>query len=370
MDLSDKLRFLTGATDEYAPIDPSRGDTAQDSEHEISIPSDGLPEELSIDRYLRLDRGKVPKRKSTIFDDFDDEDDSPRSHVPAKIKSEKLYHKLTKRMSEDMIDDFEDFLSDDTIFEGDGSDELRNGLISLGRKYARSTSTDADTAEVEKAFAGSEEKLKDIYDDITRDIVRIGQDLDQMRSVSRARNYKAISELTSSKTSLHQARISAVREMNSIKKARFDMKMKEKAASVGGDGNADISPSTIKSLFGSGRSQLMASTGGYAAVSGRKLDDASNYGMTDEEIDAKYFADDEDDDSESSRYLEYEHLDPRYELMVDDLGTPVEIRAVDRDGNVLPDYPIPSMEGLHFEINKTTGDATDDLHRTYKVVTL
>lgn len=384
MDLERKLRFLTGEDSEYDPLPTPSEEPLRPSLHAVSDDSDDiddLPSELSIDSYLRLDasldtRKKKPKR-SAIFDAFGDEDleDASRHKIPKKIHSPELYAKITKGMSSDMIGDFEGYLGDDSLFDSEESDELKNGLISIGRKYARTTSATAADAEAAKHFAATEEKLKTIYDDITRDIVDVSKDINQMRAVSRGRNNKAISEMVSSKTSLHTARIQAVKEMNNIKKAQFDMQMKERSAKAAENAfgaGADISPNTFKSLFGAGRDNLIHSIGGYGTVSGARGitigDDESNLDLSDDEIEERYFQDEPIEESEGDVYLKYEHLDPHYELVVDGAGAPIEIRGVDRDGNVLPDYPIPDIGGLRFEINSQTGTATDDLHRNYVVV--
>lgn len=377
MDLERKLKFLTGAGNDYDPIPDSSQESTSRTIRPILDDSDDLPSELSVDQYLRLDESETPKKKkdkrSEIFDAFDEDDLAESKHtIPKKIHSPQLYEKLTKGMSLDMIDEFESFLDDDELYETEEANELKNGLISIGRKYARETSAAAAESEVEKQFASSEEKLKTIYDDITRDLADVSKDINQMRSVSRGRNNKAISEMVSSKTSLHSARIQAVKEMNSIKKARFDMKMKERAvkASDSAFSGSDISANTFKNLFSAGRSNLMESIGGYGSISGAHtvpIDD-SNLDLSDEEIEERYFSEEPIEESEGDVYLKYEHLDPHYELVLGPDNTPIEIRGVDRDGNVLPDYPLPDMSNLRFEINSTTGIATDDLHRNYTIV--
>lgn len=387
MDLEKKLAFLTGADDEYSPLPKTQN---AHTEYEIDMESDDDNEddessgasELSIDRYLRLGGGdsksskrekKKKKERSDLFDDFGDDDFVEiGKKIPKGIHSEKLYRKIVKRMPEEMIDDLEGFLNDDSVFDGEDSDELRNGLISIGRKYARDTSASAETSEIAKQYAASDEKLKSMYQEVSRDIDLLGKDIDQLRSTTRARNFKALSELISTKSSMHTTRLQVLKEMNAVTKAKFDMGMKERAAktaAAGVAGGADISASTFKSLFGAGRDRLMSSIGGYGAVSGAvDADDyESNLNLTDEEIEERYFSDADDTEEEGDIVLRYEHLDPHYELLVDDAGKPMEIIAVDRDGNPLPDYPIPSMNGLSFNINSTTGEATDDFHRNYRI---
>lgn len=381
MDLEKKLQYLTG-NDEYSLPDkpepyPTSNFVPIDDDQDDSLDS------LSIDSYLRFDFDKKPKKESKkkkehrleVFDEFDDEDEASFiKHDPAydRFKGSKIYSKITKRMSTDMIGEFEGYLDDEYIFNDEESEELRNGLISMGRKYARDTGVTAEQSEIAKTFSGSEKKLKDLYDELSRDKMNIQKDIDQLRAMTRGKNYKALSDLNSAKTSYHSTQLQAIKEMNAIKKTEFEMKMKEKAAKLatstgGGD---DISTNTIRSLFGAGRNDLVNATGGYSKVSGALHSTImeSNYELTDDEIEEKYFSNDTEEVTDGDKFLEYEGLGVEYTLLVDDTDSPVEVVAKDREGNVIPDYPMPTnVEQLNFNINMTTQSAEDDLHRKYNV---
>lgn len=390
MDLEKKLQFLTGNNEYDLP------DKNSNTEDISSFPSHMIPdydeeddsslESISIDSYLRFDDNeesdkkskknkKREKQRSQIFDEFDEEDENSfvkNDPAYAKFKGSKIYSKIIKKMSSDMISNFENFLEDDNMFSTEESEELRNGLISMGRKYARDTGVTADQSEITKTFSGSEKKLKDLYDELSRDKMNIQKDIDQLRGMTRGKNYKALSDLNSAKTSFHSTQLQAIKEMNAIKKTEFEMKMKERAAKMAtstGGGN-DISTNTIRSLFGAGRNDIINATGGYSKVSGASgstiIDD--NYSMTDEEIEEKYFSDEETEITDGDKFLEYEGQGVEYTLLVDDDDSPIEVVAKDRDGNVIPDYPMPSnVEQLQFHINMTTQSAEDELHRKYNV---
>lgn len=396
MDLEKKLQFLTG-NDEYStPVKPSHIDNEDDhssksySSHMIPVEDDYFDDSLdslSIDSYLRLDDSsdkktkkinrKKEKSRPEVFDAFDDEDEeSMVAKDPAfnKLKGTKLYKKITKRMTTDMIDDFESFLDDESNFSDEDSDELRNGLISMGRKYARDTGVSAEQSEITKTFSSSEKRLKDLYDEIARDKVNIQKDIDQLRGMTRGKNYKALSDLNSSKTSYHSTQLQAIKEMNAIKKTEFEMRMKERAAKLASTtgGGDDISTNTIRSLFGAGRNDIINAAGGYSRISGAT---GSSIGqsfvsddMSDDEIEQTYFSDEPEETTDGDKFLEYEGKGVEYTLLVDDDNSPIEVVAKDRDGNVVPDYPMPTnVEQLQFNINMTTQSAEDELHRKYKV---
>ena len=390
MDLEEKLKFLTG-NDEYSM--PSKN-----SHNEDDFPvSDGIPshfvstdddtddslESISIDSYLRLDDHKPSKKskkkekeRPEVFDSFDEEDEESmlsKDKAFNKLKGSKIYSKITKRMSASMIDEFESFLDDDSMFDSEESDELRNGLVSMGRKYARDTGISSENSEITKTFSDSEKKLKSLYDEISKDKVNIQKDIDQLRSLTRGKNYKALSDLNSAKTSFHTTQLQAIKEMNAIKKAQFEMRMKERAAKMasGGDGSEDISTNTIRSLFGAGRNDIVNAAGGYSKVSGAigsTISDSFQSDLSDEEIEEKYFANEPDEVTDGDKFLEYEGQGVEYILLVDDDNSPIEVVAKDREGHVIPDYPMPSnVDQLQFNINMTTQSAEDELHRKYRV---
>ena len=390
MDLEEKLKFLTG-NDEYSM--PSKN-SHKDEDFPVSdgIPShfvstdddtDNSLESISIDSYLRLDDHKPSKKskkkekeRPEVFDSFDEEDEESmlsKDKAFNKLKGSKIYSKITKKMSASMIDEFESFLDDDSMFDSEESDELRNGLVSMGRKYARDTGISSENSEITKTFSDSEKKLKSLYDEISKDKVNIQKDIDQLRSLTRGKNYKALSDLNSAKTSFHTTQLQAIKEMNAIKKAQFEMRMKERAAKMasGGDGSEDISTNTIRSLFGAGRNDIVNAAGGYSKVSGAigsTISDSFQSDLSDEEIEEKYFANEPDEVTDGDKFLEYEGQGVEYTLLVDDDNSPIEVVAKDREGHVIPDYPMPSnVDQLQFNINMTTQSAEDELHRKYRV---
>ena len=389
MDLEKQLQFLTG-NDEYSMLaktshtDDSDHYNPSTSSHYVSIDEEDTSlNSLSIDSYLRLDDHKSKKKskkkekeRPEVFDSFDEEDEESmvtKDKAFNKLKGSKIYSKITKRMSADMIDEFESFLDDNSMFDSEESDELRNGLVSMGRKYARDTGISSDNSEIAKAFSSSEKRLNDLLTEISRDKLNIQKDIDQLRSMTRGKNFKALSDLNSAKTSFHTTQLQAIKELNAIKKAEFDMRMKERAAKMasGGDASSDISTTTIRSLFGAGRNDIVNAAGGYSKVSGaigNTIGEIYNTDMTDDEIEDKYFADEKEEETDGDKFLEYEGRGVEYTLLVDDDNSPIEVVAKDRDGNVIPDYPMPSnVDQLQFNINMTTQSAEDELHRKYRV---
>lgn len=258
-----------------------------------------------------------------------------------------------------MIDAFDGYLDD--LDEDD--EELRDSIISLGRKYHRETSSNAQNSEITKAFTAREKRLLGLYNEISDDKASIQKDIDQMR-LARTRNFKALSDMIAAKNQMHSAQVTIEKELNSMTKTQFDLKAKEAAAKKDEAGeNGSINSNAIKSLFGLGRGNMVSAMGGYSNISG-----ASDY--EDDDTPEKHGITDEvnDDENVDERFLAYEGMGVEYILLLDEENKMQDIIAEDQNGNLVPDYPMPTdYQSLNFNINQKLMSATDDYHRTYKI---
>lgn len=381
MDLSKKLSFLVSSDssfenpfDDNNPIEDEIPEVHQKEEDEEEI----TLESLSIDYYLNKSKEKKSKKKNYkkefLMEDLDEIDppEIKRRKSSYETSMDASIERLTaasQRLSEtsimDIADDFDTFLNDDEL-ESDNNLELQGSLISLGRKYARETAVSAETSEIMKTFAGSEKNLKTLYDEISKDKQQVQSDIDQMR-LARSRNFKSLSDLISAKNQYHATQLSIIKEINNIHKTQFDLKYKDQKNKVE-EADSTVSNNTIRSLFSLGKGDLIGSIGGYEEISGAR-DDESYYGdeISDEEIQRKYFSDDEYN-TDGDNYLKYEGVALDYILLLDSDNQMQDIIVEDIDGNLIPDYPMPSnKEELTFTIDAKTMTAEDGLHRKYKI---
>lgn len=388
MSLSNKLNMLTGKSGfdsdaELSGIDSRFNpmEIRSDSDSDESIEFD--LGELSIDSYLKdsgyKNTSKKTKKKNkhksyqSIFGDMDDLD-KPEDNS----RIDKIVKTTTKLIqSGDLMDadDFDDFLDNESIFSAEEDAEMRNNLISLGRKYARETASAKETSEISKTFADSEKRLKLLYEEIDRDKGSLQKDIDRMRVPGRGG--KMVAELINAKNSMQSTQLSIVKEVNNIRKAVYDMHQKAAAKKEAeNSGNSDINANTLQSIFSSSRSGLVNAMGGYAGISGA-LADSGPYAnsvvsdeMDDDEIQRRYFNDTNVDTviNDGSKFLQYEDRGVEYVLLLDTDDHVQGIIAEDRDGVMIPDYPLPNdIDGLNFEIDHHAKMATDNLHRNYRV---
>ena len=260
---------------------------------------------------------------------------------------------------EDDYDVFDDVIND--IDEFDEDNDLRNSLLSMGRKYARDYSASGESNEVTKAFAPQEAHLTDLLAAVSRETARLEDDINEMRKM-RSRNYGKISELVEVKGSLYNNQLQILKELNSVKKTQFDIKNKIKETTSSDDGYA--AQSVVQSIFGLGHDTLLAGVGGRDGSSGAYddvVDDSSE-----DQIYEEVMSSSEDDDSDGAKFLKYEGLGAHYVLEETEDGTR-RVYAEDKDGNVIEDYPVPKdVDELRFEINQKNNTAIDQLQRKYE----
>jgi hypothetical protein len=391
MDLKSKLSMLAGNEgfeEDLAGISGTPHENSQKaSNEEIGSVIDFNLGTLSIDTYLK--ESGVGSRKSTkstkkgsktktrefdsFFEDFgDDEEDIGKFRTGNRDLDETTARSRRLLEQADLLraDQFDSFLDDDRL-GADEDVEMRNRLVSMGRKYARDSAASKESSEITKSFADSETKLRELYDEVTRDKANLERDIERMRVPGRGG--KVMSDMITAKNSYHNTQLAIVKELNSIKKATFELRAKEQArkeAEAGG--SSDINPNTLQSIFSSSRTGMVNGIGGYAAVSGSEDDSIEVGGLDysdedDEIIQKKYFSDQQSSSSDGDKWLKYEDRGVEYVLIVDGDGTPQTILAEDRDGNQIYDYPIPDISNITFDIDLIGKTATDNISRNYIV---
>ena len=397
MDLGSQLQLLTGSRSTLNSENRLAGYNEDDFNEDSQI-EEFNSDPLSIDNYLQetgYSNGKKskksPKKSSSLslFDSEEDEDDEPiqlpkdltKLADKKALKAIRDTQNFIKRSKLLDADEFDEYLDDDENgINIEENVEMKNSLISMGRKYARESAESKESSEITKTFADSDKRLKALFEEVSRDKDSIQKDIDRMRVPGRGG--KLLSDMLSAKKGMHDTQLQIIKEINSMKKTSFELRAKEAARkeAAAASGSQDINTNTLQSIFNSTKSGLINNIGGYSKVSGaltENEDDDDNYtydivddDMDDEKIQKRYFRSNDENDTETDgdKFLKYEDRGVVYVLEVDDENNVQNIYAEDRDGMRIFDYPMPNnIEDLKFEIDTITMQASDSLHRNYKV---
>lgn len=379
MDLVSKLSMLSNSTqsdEDLAGICPPKNTPKISSDYDYDIDDSSIElSSISIDSYLfesgykNSKKDKKKKKEKTIFDDIDINGEKKSRLEDIRRRTQKLAEMADLATA----DEFDSFMSNESLFEAEEDTELKNSLLSLGRKYARDSSLSKESSEIVKTFADSEKRLKALYEELDRDKNGVQKDIERMR-LPRSGSIKSLSDMISVKNSMQSTQLQIVKEVNALRKNIYELRAKESARkNAEASGSADINTNMLQSLFSSSRGGMMEALGGYSGVSGannKPIDSnlivSDPDDLSDEEIQQKYFND--QSDSDGDKFLEYEDRAVEYVLIIDEDDKPQEILAEDKDGILIPDYPLPTdMSELSFTIDHTANTATDNMHRNYKV---
>ena len=262
-------------------------------------------------------------------------------------------------------DDFSLDTSLDSIFEDDSENvSIRNSLIAQGRRYAREHAVSDELSEVEKAFSPQEKALRNLIDEIVADEKGVQKDIDALR-MSRTRNTKSLADLIDSKGSLINARLSAIKEINKIRKDMIDIRMKQNAAKKDVEASDTDSYYAVQKILNYDNSSSpisLQSISGATSESGESpISDSVEY--DDDLIQAKYFPSEEE--TEGDKYIKYENRHVQLHLQIDSEGNK-KVVPIDQDGIIVDDYPIPEgADTAEYTINEETGIARDKSFREF-----
>ena len=306
-----------------------------------------------------------------------EEDPSKRfSDIKKPSKSKKStveFINETRRALDDIGEytssDFEDGL--ESLLEMEEDEELKDSLLSMGRKYARDNEASEEAGEIFKAFSPQETKLNSLLTTLSKDAVALEKDIEEMR-MARTRNYARLNEMISTKAQYENTKLAVIKELSSIKKTQFELKAKLKDNSGSSDSYA--AQSVIQSLFNVGPKELLNSVGGRERSSGSYEDDY-DYDYSSDDTDSSYHesmidaaASSGENVSDGDKFLKYENAGVEYVLERNKSDDSINIYAEDKDGNVVTDYPLPrDIPSLSFDINEKGGFALDQFSRRYKL---
>ena len=232
---------------------------------------------------------------------------------------------------------------------------------------------EAESSEVHRSFIEHEQEYRRLLEDVEVEMGNTGRDIERLRQL-RTTNYKALADLVSARGSLFSTRRAVIKDMVDLKKSEYDitMKLKKDAASANpnGDDGGMGSAMAIQRILSVGRQNLV---GDDVYDYPTDPDDTSPRpeSPVDESVAASTvlhdMADIPEPETDGDKFIAYEDRGVDYVVDFDDDDNR-KIYAVDSDGVVVEDYPMPSNpEQLAFSVNELAGTATDQLQRSYKL---
>jgi len=254
---------------------------------------------------------------------------------------------------------FDEYLENVSIGDSIEDNSLKRELTTLGRKFARDNAISADESEIARAFSPQESHLKNQLDDVAEDLEDIKKDISYIRGY-RTKNYKSLSELLQVKNQLQATQLNIVKAINDSKKLQFDLKNKEKAKDSN-DTTSAITNRALRTLFSFNKKEINDAA---SNSSTSFYNDDETYG------EESYYASqcNQEAEGDGDKFIKYENSGAHYILIINEGSDVRQVITEDKDGNIIPDYPLPTnIDDLDFDINYQAKTAKDHMHRTYQV---
>lgn len=340
---------------------------------------------MLYDEDLIIYDSEAPRKKS-IVDELDelDEMDIGSAMAPSKFKVRQYSEEKGKKKKKSETIDVSDFNSpDDDSVDPDWLDSVssfkvpkkkklkhaknfsgfeidENGDIVKGKKKKGKHKNKKGPTNYRKEFETEATMLRTLYTDQSKFTDSLQKKYDAMNSTkSSARGIgKFTTDLIEAISTSRNTQLSIVKEQISLKSKIADLSMKERKEFGGG---SDIMADT--SAYASSFMSEILRTGHKTILEG--VDTSGSYNIDDAPIDGDAIAQELIDgvDGESvSPFIEYEDQNVKVYVVCHNNGE-WEFEARLPDGNVVPDYPLPSRTKMSF--NKSMMIATDAHGRRY-----
>ena len=301
---------------------------------------------------------------------------------------EQMMEELDNQDPLDIIPEFDE--SDDfyqAIDNWDNGEYIEEPLDKYSRKGKRSYDKyKEDDNEFKKEFAEELAMLYDLLDEANKFNKKLNKKYDDMDGKKAKGTSKYTNDLIVSMLSSTTARLQIIKEINALKKNIQELKIKSdgKYAKMGGDGSLeDDANSFFQNIMGVGRNNFVSALNGdpdihFSNPEYSNDEDIEYANSLPDAQDAIHNIINERLENESSlsarsveaeKYIIYEHLKPEIKILRNTMDNTWEVIAVDKDGQKIPDYPVPERKDLGKCKFSADGNwMTDAYGRSYKVI--
>lgn len=291
------------------------------------------------------------------------------SFLPSSLMMSKASKKEKKEKKKKDADDwFNDVMKSQNIKMNkySGKNDIFNesgiGDYKKKKKKKKKDKKNDDLVDYKKEFAPEAALYKNLLIDQTKFTQDLQNEYNSIKAVKGANRgvNKQISELVENITAARSLAMQLVDKQVNVKKQIADLNIKQKkefgSGSLNTDNMGEFGSSYLKQLI-SNRDVFTGNNGDLTI---------SDYDDDEISLSLKESVDD-DENSESNKYLKYENQNVTvYVVIINDDIENYEFIAKNEDGEVLDDYPLPYKTAIN--VNKSTNIATDTYGKKYFII--
>ncbi len=272
----------------------------------------------------------------------------------------------------------------DSILDGDSSsgDDDMDFVSKLKLKNKDKAKADGDLFDTDgkgvKKFKNVESKFKPELANLQKLLKDNEETSKVIRSVltplltSKARgSSKLVSDLLMALNSANNNRLAVVKELSSVKKAIYDLKIKldkDKDDTLGMPAD-QFGSQLFDELFKQGRRNVIDAANQYNPSFNEYVTTTANQNFEDI-VDQRLSTESNEYRSEDgNKMIQYENRHPELCIQKSFSTGDISVVAIDSNGVVIDDYPVPTVEELgRLSFNNDSGTCNDITGRTYKVI--
>ena len=234
-----------------------------------------------------------------------------------------------------------------------------------------------------KEFAEELTMLYDLLDDANKFNKKLIKKYDSIDGSKAKGTSKYLNDLIASVLTSNTNKLQIIKEITNLKKTIQELKIKAdgKKIGLGEDGSLeDQANSFFSNIMGVGRNNFISALNGdddhfeaimysddqdieYVNTLPDVQEDLNN------KINERLMNEETNRSSTADKYIIYENLKPEYVILFNVMDNSWEVVAVDKDGQRIPDYPVPTRRDLgKVKFSHDNRYATDAYGRTYKVM--
>lgn len=328
-----------------------------------------------------------------MFNDLNDESlqDNSNFEMPEDYDFISDYEQMMADLdNQDPIDILPEFDESDDFYQAidnwDNGDYIEEPLDKYSRKGKRSYDKYKEDENIyKKEFAEELAMLYDLLDEANKFNKKLTKKYDLMDGNKAKGASKYSVDLIESVLSSTTNRLQIIKEINALKKNIQELKIKAdgKYAKMGGDGSLeDDANSFFQNIMGVGRNNFVSALNGDPDFhfSNPEYSDDEDIEYANSLPDAQEAMHDVINERlekegmnnrsvEAEKYIIYENLKPELRILRSVVDNTWEVIAVDKDGQRIIDYPVPSKKDLGRTKFSADGNwATDAYGRSYKVI--